>query len=49
MKRYDWAWVGKMSIYGLATAGLIYFGISSILAMMGYAPEWSIWTLMIRR
>ena len=48
-KRYDWAWLAKMIVYGLATLGLIYFGLSTILAMMGNAPEWSLWALMIRR
>ena len=49
MKRYDWAWLGKISIYGIALLGLIYFGISTLLAMAGCAPAWTLWQMMIRR
>ena len=49
MRKYDWGWLAKITGYGISAAALIYFGISTILAMMGYAPEWSLWALMIRR
>ena len=47
-KRYDWGWLAKMIAYGLATAGLIYFGLSTILAMAGCAPAWTLWQLIAK-
>lgn len=48
MKRYDWTWVGKVSVYGLATLGLIYFGICTACVWFDAVQPWNIWEIIAK-